>query len=141
MDGVNGFNDVCYDAGAVQTRYSLAFLNEPSTAVKNTVVTPAPTVQLYESGKPFANGSNAYPVTLTLKHWTSSSAAFSSESVATASNYEDISSQLSREFERHRQRDRQQHGRPGGVLRGGDEYRGHIALSGGQHRAQLAIHN
>lgn len=40
----------CMDSGAVQTNYSLAFVQQPTNSFVATAITPAPTVQLQESG-------------------------------------------------------------------------------------------
>ena len=42
----------CQDAGAVQTNYSMAFAQQPSTVAPSASMNPAPTVQLDESGGP-----------------------------------------------------------------------------------------
>jgi large repetitive protein len=41
------------DAGAVETNYTLAFVQEPSNTTVNTAFSPVPSVQIYESGVPF----------------------------------------------------------------------------------------
>jgi hypothetical protein len=41
------------DAGAVQTNYAIAFRQQPSNVVQGAAMSPAPTVQLDESGMPF----------------------------------------------------------------------------------------
>ncbi len=58
----------CQDSGAVQTSYSIAFVQQPSTVVQNADLSPAPTVQLKESGVVFADGTDttAIPLTLTI---------------------------------------------------------------------------
>jgi hypothetical protein len=53
----------CQDAGAVQTDYSLSFFQQPSTTLSLTPISPAPTVELQESGIPFAS-SVTIPLTL-----------------------------------------------------------------------------
>lgn len=53
----------CTDAGAVQTNYTLAFVQQPSNAVVNAAIAPAVTTQLQESG--FAvTQAGAAPVTM-----------------------------------------------------------------------------
>jgi hypothetical protein len=53
----------CQDTGAVQTDYSLNFVQQPSTTLSLTPISPAPTVELQESGIPFAS-SVTIPLTL-----------------------------------------------------------------------------
>ena len=55
--------NVRYDLGAVQTNYSLAFIQQPSNAAINTNISPAPTVQLYESGTPFLAAYTPFAIT------------------------------------------------------------------------------
>jgi len=45
----------CQDAGAVQTDYSLSFVQQPSTTLILAPISPAPTVELQESGSPFVS--------------------------------------------------------------------------------------
>ena len=40
----------CVDAGATQSAYSLAFVQQPTTTAAGSSITPAPTVQLYDNG-------------------------------------------------------------------------------------------
>ena len=56
----------CQDAGAVQTNYSIAFVQQPATVVQNAAMLPAPTVQLNESGVAFADGSDSIAIPLSL---------------------------------------------------------------------------
>jgi hypothetical protein len=51
---VNYSGTSCQDSGAVQTNYSLSFVQQPSTTLTQTPILPAPTVELQESGNPFA---------------------------------------------------------------------------------------
>ena len=44
----------CTDAGAVQTNYSLSFLQQPTGGFANATITPSPAVQLYENGAAIA---------------------------------------------------------------------------------------
>ncbi len=44
----------CVDAGAVQTNYSIAFQQQPTDIVAGSAITPAPAVQVNESGSPLA---------------------------------------------------------------------------------------
>jgi len=53
----------CQDSGAVQTDYSLSFVQQPSTTLILTPISPAPTVEFDESGSPFAS-SVTIPLTL-----------------------------------------------------------------------------
>ncbi len=53
----------CQDSGAVQTDYSLSFFQQPSTTLILTPISPAPAVELQESGSPFAS-SVTIPLTL-----------------------------------------------------------------------------
>ncbi len=55
----------CVDAGAVQTNYSIAFVQQPATVVQYATMSPAPTVQLDESGAAFTSSSVTIPLTLT----------------------------------------------------------------------------
>lgn len=43
----------CVDAGAVQTNYAIAFVTQPANATAGTDISPAPGVQISESGKPW----------------------------------------------------------------------------------------
>jgi streptogramin lyase len=52
----------CVDAGAVQTNYSLLFVQQPTDTAVNVSITPAPSVQLNESGAIFTGA----PATITL---------------------------------------------------------------------------
>jgi CSLREA domain-containing protein len=56
----------CVDAGAVQTNYSMKFVQQPSTVVQNAAMTPAPTVELDESGSAFADGADTITISLAL---------------------------------------------------------------------------
>ena len=56
----------CVDAGAVQTNYSLKWAQPPSTVVQNAAMSPAPQVELDESGVPFFDGSHTIPIPLSL---------------------------------------------------------------------------
>lgn len=56
----------CVDAGAVQTNYSLKFDVQPSTVVQNVAMSPAPQVELDESGSAFADGADTVAIPLTL---------------------------------------------------------------------------
>ncbi len=56
----------CVDAGAVQTNYSLKFVQQPSTVVQNATMSPAPTVDLDESGTAFFDGADTMTIPLTL---------------------------------------------------------------------------
>jgi hypothetical protein len=40
----------CVDAGATQSAYSLAFVQQPTTTAAGSSITPAPTVQMYDNG-------------------------------------------------------------------------------------------
>ena len=53
----------CQDSGAVQTDYSLSFFQQPSTTLILSPISPAPAVELQESGSPFAS-SVTIPLTL-----------------------------------------------------------------------------
>ena len=53
----------CQDSGAVQTDYSLSFVQQPSTTLILTPISPAPAVEFDESGSPFAS-SVTIPLTL-----------------------------------------------------------------------------
>ncbi|MBT9331512.1 Ig-like domain repeat protein [Paracidobacterium acidisoli] len=52
----------CYDVGAVQTQYSIAFVQQPSAVVQSAVMTPAVTVTVLDHG----NGIPGAAVNLTL---------------------------------------------------------------------------
>jgi sugar lactone lactonase YvrE len=54
----------CVDAGAVQTNYSLIFVQQPTDTSVGTSITPAPTVELNENGAAFAAGSSTIALTL-----------------------------------------------------------------------------
>ena len=56
----------CVDAGAVQTNYSLKFVQQPSTVVQNATMSPAPTVELDESGTAFFDGADTMAIPLAL---------------------------------------------------------------------------
>ncbi|WP_263357026.1 beta strand repeat-containing protein [Acidicapsa ligni] len=58
-------SNTCQDAGAVQTNYSMAFVQQPSAVTENKSMSPAPTVQLDESGNGFTGGSVTIPLSLT----------------------------------------------------------------------------
>ena len=47
----------CQDSGAVQTDYSLSFVQQPTTTMISADMAPAPTVELWESGNPFATAT------------------------------------------------------------------------------------
>lgn len=53
------------DAGAVQSSYALKYVQQPTTVVQNAAMTPAPTVELDESGVPFTGSAVTIPLTLT----------------------------------------------------------------------------
>ena len=55
----------CVDAGAVQTNYSLLFGQQPTDVSVGGNITPAPTVQLNESGAIFPAASSSIGLTLT----------------------------------------------------------------------------
>lgn len=57
----------CVDTGAVQTNYSIAFVQQPSNVTVNTAMTPSPTVQLDESSVPFFDGADSFPIAVTLQ--------------------------------------------------------------------------
>ena len=54
------------DAGAVQTNYSITFVQQPSTVLQGIVMSPSPTVQLDESGTAFFDGTDTIAIPLTL---------------------------------------------------------------------------
>ncbi|MFP5206211.1 MAG: choice-of-anchor Q domain-containing protein, partial [Acidobacteriota bacterium] len=54
------------DAGSVQTNYSLLFMQQPSNVIQNAAMSPAPQVELLESGVPFADGTDSVAIPLTL---------------------------------------------------------------------------
>jgi CSLREA domain-containing protein len=56
----------CQDSGAVQTNYSIVFVQQPSTVVQNAAMLPAPTIQLDESGVAFADGTDTIAIPLSL---------------------------------------------------------------------------
>lgn len=56
----------CVDAGAVQTAYALKFDQQPSSVVQNLAMAPAPTVELDENGKAFADGTDTVSIPLAL---------------------------------------------------------------------------
>jgi sugar lactone lactonase YvrE len=56
----------CVDTGAVQTNYSLAFAQQPSTVPPNVTMSPAPEVELLESGATFADKANTFAIPLAL---------------------------------------------------------------------------
>jgi CSLREA domain-containing protein len=56
----------CVDAGAVQTSYSIAFVQQPSTVIQNAAMSPSPTVQLDENNAPFFDGADTIFIPLTL---------------------------------------------------------------------------
>ena len=43
-------NDSCYDIGAVQTKYAIAFVQQPTNTLVNTTITPAVTVTTLDHG-------------------------------------------------------------------------------------------
>ena len=53
---------LCQDSGAVQTSYSLAFVQQPGATTAGATLAPSPSVQVFESGRPLAQ-ANA-PVTM-----------------------------------------------------------------------------
>ncbi len=54
----------CVDAGAVQTKYSLSFVQQPTDSLQGAGITPAPTVQLAESGNPFTAAAETIAIAL-----------------------------------------------------------------------------
>lgn len=54
------------DAGAVQSDYAMKFVQQPRTVVQNATMTPAPTVELDESGAAFFDGADTISIPLTL---------------------------------------------------------------------------
>ncbi len=78
-----GYNTTnpCVDAGAVQTDYSIAFVQQPSTVVQNAAMLPAPTVQLYESTVAFGDGTDSITIPLSL---TTGSGALTGASTGTS---------------------------------------------------------
>jgi hypothetical protein len=88
----------CQDSGAVQTDYSLSFVQQPTTTMISANIAPPPVVELMESGSPFApavtiplvlkdsNGDNITALDLSGGSATSSNgiATYSSLSVSTA---------------------------------------------------------
>jgi hypothetical protein len=58
-------SNTCYDAGSVQSRYALAFVQQPTAIVAGQAITPSPTVQVEEQGLPFSQSGIALDVTPT----------------------------------------------------------------------------
>ncbi len=58
-------SNTCQDAGAVQTNYSMAFVQQPSAVAQNISMSPAPSVQLDESGSSYLGGAVTIPLSLT----------------------------------------------------------------------------
>ncbi len=54
----------CVDAGAVQTNYSLSFVQQPTDTAQGSSITPATMVQLSENGSPFTGGTATIALTL-----------------------------------------------------------------------------
>lgn len=71
------------DIGAVQTDYAIKFVQQPSTAVQNIAMSPAPTVELTENGSAFADGSDTVAIPLTL---TTGSGTLSGGSASTSAS-------------------------------------------------------
>lgn len=71
----------CQDAGAVQTNYSIAFVQQPSNVTANASMSPAPTVELLESNAAFADGTDTVTIPLSL---TTGAGTVSGGSVATS---------------------------------------------------------
>ena len=69
------------DAGAVQSNYSIAFVQQPSTVVQGITMSPSPTVMLDESGTAFFDGADTFAIPLTL---TTGSGTLSGGSVSTS---------------------------------------------------------
>ena len=60
-----GYGDaVCVDAGAVESNYSLAFVTEPVDTMAGVILSPAPSLELNESGVAFTGTSVSLPLTL-----------------------------------------------------------------------------
>jgi len=87
--GAGGYCPQGYiDAGAVQTTYALSFTAaqsvEPTESVlASTAFSPAPAVTLLESGAPFADGTHAISVGVTLQQAKGGTAKLSASSAAT----------------------------------------------------------
>jgi predicted outer membrane repeat protein len=70
LNGVCGGTGVYIDAGATQSSYALAFTQQPLNGLTAANLSPAPTVQVYESGVPFnaTPAAVASPGTLVLSN-------------------------------------------------------------------------
>ncbi|MGH9599094.1 MAG: choice-of-anchor Q domain-containing protein, partial [Terracidiphilus sp.] len=77
----SNYTSTCDDSGAVQTNYSIGFMRQPSNVGQNVIMAPAPTVQLYESGVVFFDGTDAFTIGLTLS---TGPGTLSGDSAATA---------------------------------------------------------
>jgi hypothetical protein len=86
----------CQDSGAVQTNYSIAFLQQPLTVVQNAAMLPAPTIQLDESGVAFADGTDtiAIPLSLTTGSGTVSGGSVSTSATTGVATYSALSISL-----------------------------------------------
>jgi hypothetical protein len=93
----------CYDAGSVQSKYALAFVQQPTAILAGQAITPSPTVQVDEEGAQFSESGvnlgvapSAGTLTGTTSQGTGASgiATFSGLSVATAESSETLTASL-----------------------------------------------
>lgn len=78
------YNDTaCVDAGAVETNYSLNFVDQPTNGIRYLALSPAPSVQLNESGSAFAYSGLSISVADSAANLTSADSTLSSTTDST----------------------------------------------------------